>query len=88
MCLYSVPIVQCAYIGKEGQRGVEAQSVTQILVAPLKLGPITAVTHHCCWAFTLMMTMMTTMTMMTMITMMTVRPLTPSEEEISGDVCC
>ena len=53
-----------------GRGGVGAQSVTQILVAPLKLGPITAVTHHCCWAFTLMMTMMTTMTMMTMITMM------------------
>ena len=53
-----------------GRGGVEAQSVTQILVAPLKLGPITAVTHHRCWAFTLMMTMMTTMTIMTMITMM------------------
>ena len=59
MCLYreSGPVL-CLYRG--WAEGVHVQSVTQILVAPVKVGPITAVTHHCCWAFTpTMVTMMT-----------------------------
>ena len=46
MCLYreSGPVV-CLYRG--WAEGVHVQSVTQILVAPVKVGATACVTHHC-----------------------------------------